>query len=233
MMPDMNRVYQGDCVELMRSWPDKSIDLVLTDPPYTIHAKSGGGLHRSRKWLSDVAAAGLDTFSPTPFLDEVARVTKTAHGYIFLSRKNLAECIGWAEGRGLNWDLLIMSKVNPIPTKNNKYLPDTELIFFFRGSGSFWNNDLPLSFYRKVKTVSCRESQFGHPTEKPEAVIGELLMVSTREGDLVADPFLGSGTTAVVASRARRNFIGCEINPEFVAIAEKRIAAETEQGRFF
>lgn len=158
-------------------------------------------------------------------------MTKTCHGYMFLSRKNLAECIAWADGRSLNWDLLVMSKVNPIPTKNNKYLPDTELLFFFRGPGSYFNNDLPLSFYRKVKTVSCRESQFGHPTEKPESVIAEIMAVSSKEGSVIADPYLGSGTTAVVAMRSQRRFVGCEINPDFFQIAEKRIAAEQAQGK--
>lgn len=219
----LNKVTCGDCLELMKELPDKCIDLVLTDPPYTIHAKSGGGLHKKRGWLKNVHEAGIDEFSPTDFLVEYERICKTMHAYIFCAKGNLLDYLGFISSKGWNYEILIYGKENPVPTKNNKYLSDKEYCLFIRDKKCFFNNDLKFEKYKTIQTVNVVPSQWGHPTEKNLEYIKDRILFSSREKDIILDPFLGSGTTARAAKDLGRNFVGFEISPEYCEIARKRL----------
>lgn len=116
-----------------------------------------------------------------------------------------------------------MSKRNPIPTKNNKYLSDKEYCIFIREGGAYFNNDLDYSKYYSVKQVNVTSNKY-HPTEKPLNFIKDLIRMSSRKNDIILDPFVGSGTTAVACKKTNRNFIGFEINRKYVDIANKRLA---------
>jgi len=219
-----NTVLNFDCLEVMKTFPDKSVDLVLTDPPYEIHARSGGGLHNSRTWLKDIAEADLDTFNPYPFLSEMFRVCKVPHAYIFCSKNLLSQYIDYFKNSDLNWEILIYAKRNPIPTKNNKYLSDKEYCFFVRGKGCYFNNDRPFEEYKTVQYVNVSENDL-HPAQKDIVYLERLIAKSSKEGDLILDPFGGSCTTAVACKQAKRNYICIEKEKRYVQICNERLAA--------
>lgn len=223
---DLGVLINGDCLEILPLIPDNSVDLVLTDPPYEIHAKSGGGLHNKRTWLKDIHEAGIDTFSPAKFFE----MMPTKHAYIFTSKNILAEYIQMASG--LNWDLLVYAKKNPIPTKNNKYLSDREYVLFTRKGGEYFNNDLPYEKYYGVQYVNVTKNEF-HPAEKDIDYICDKIKMSTKDGQTVMDMFFGSGTTGLACEKLGRKWIGVEINEGYCAIAKKRIEQEARQIKMF
>ena len=210
----MSKIIQGDCLEVMKDFPDESVDLVVTDPPYKIHSESGGGLHKSRDWLKDVTEEELNEFKPKPFLKIIEKKLKTFNAYIFTSKDLLTEYLDFIEDREYNWDLLHLSKKNPIPTKNNKYLPDTELILFIREEGACFNNKREFDLYRKNKVVTVTKNNL-HPTKKPIKPIKEMIKISSGEEDLILDPYLGVGTTAKACKILNRNYIGIELKEKY------------------
>lgn len=222
---ELNTIYNEDCLETMRRMPDGFVDCVVTDPPYEINAKSGGGIHKNRMWMKNVAAAGLDKFEPIRYMDEVYRVCKPFNAYVFCSRLLLGKYIAWIESKKLKWNLLIYAKTNPIPTKNNNYLGDKEFCFFIKESGAYFNNDRPFDEYRTVQFTSIGQNEF-HPTQKDVTFIKLLIHKSSEPGAVIYDPFMGSGTTARACKDLGRNYIGSEISKEYCEIAEKRLKQE-------
>jgi DNA modification methylase len=222
----IDRITLGDFYKLINRIPNNSVDLIATDPPYRIHAKSGGGLHNQRNWLKNVHNSDLDEFDPVIFLNEAVRVLKKFNIYIFCSKDLLVDYISFAKEMGYNWDLLIMGKRNPIPTKNNKYLSDIEYIVYIRERGACFNDlkgKINFDKYRKVKMTSVKSSEYGHPTEKPLHIMQQLIEISSLPDSIVMDPFMGSGTTAVACRNLNRRFIGFEINEEFYEMANKKL----------
>ena len=221
-------LYLGSYLDIM---PEiKKVDIIITDPPYKIHAKSGGGLHNNRNWLHNVANAELDEFNPTVFLSKLKQYCN--HAYIFSSKNLLKEYIAWLDINNLSWDLIIMSKNNPIPTKNNKYLSDKEYCFFIRGKDCYFNNNLSYDFFRSVKKVSVTPNTY-HPCQKDIGFINELLMISTKPEHVVLDLFAGSGTTGIACERLNRRYILIEKEEQYAEIAAKRIEAEASQLKLF
>jgi DNA modification methylase len=225
-MDFLNKITLGNCYKYIKDIPDKSIDLVVTDPPYRIHADSGGGLNNSRKWLKNVHDSNLDEFEPKFFLEDIKRVLKVFNAYIFCSKNLLEDYIAFAKENNYNWDLLIMGKSNPIPTKNNKYLPDIEYIFYIREKGACFNNlngKENYYKYRKIKMTSVKPSKYGHPTEKPIHIIRDLIEISSNKNDIVLDTFSGSGTVAIACRDLYRQYIAFEIDELFYNNSLKRL----------
>lgn len=222
----LNKIILGDFYKEVENIPDNSIDLVVTDPPYRIHAESGGGLHNKRDWLKNVHDSKLDEFDPQKFLISIKRVLKIFNAYIFCSKDLLVDYITFAESMGYNWDLLIMGKRNPIPTKNNKYLSDIEYIIYIRDKGACFN-DLKgkenFYKYKKVKMTNVKPSKYGHPTEKPVHLVKELIEISSIDNGIVLDPFSGSGTIAIACRELGRQYIAFEIDEEFYQNSIKRL----------
>jgi len=230
-------IYHGDAREVLSSLP--KCDLLLTDPPYK-QSTGGGGMIARRETYRSIKP--LSEFDPQWFISTLSTVGKSAHGYIFCSKDLLPEYTVFLSQSGWGWDVLAYTKANPIPTKNNKYLSDIEFLLFYREAGKcYFNNDAPFQFYSKVKRTTCASSEFGHPTEKDVDIIGQLIQVSTREGDLIIDPYLGSGTTLRAAKDLGRKAIGIELEEKYCEIAARRcneaqpsmyhlIAAKERQG---
>jgi site-specific DNA-methyltransferase (adenine-specific) len=221
---DMNRIVQADCLDEMRRMPDKCIDLLLTDPPYLIATK-GGGLAGDRQYLQDISNKHLDQGFDAALLAEFLRLLKQPNIVIFCSRLQIRQYLNWAYDHELNWALLSWHKTNPTPLTNNNYLPDTEYIFHF------WNGRRLAGCYhtkRRFYVQPCTRRCFGHPTVKPLNIVSNLIQNASTEGDLILDPFLGSGTTAVAAQQLNRQWIGIEREGEYVEIARARLAALPE-----
>jgi len=218
MVSEMNSTQEwkiGDYRELIHTIPDKSIDLLLTDPPYNNLRVSNPGWDKQRYYMKKIEDLNLNQFNVTEFLNLVEPKLKHFHAYIFSNKSILSDYINWIEGRKYNWNLLIMAKHNPVPAINYKYLSDKEYILFIREPGKcYWNNDLPIKSYRSVKRINIGKKLI-HPAQKPLNIIEDLLQVSSRHGDTILDPFLGYGTTLEACASTNRNFTGFDILDEW------------------
>lgn len=210
-------------MEGMKQIPDKSIDLVVTDPPYLIKSMKGGGFIRNRQYKKDLDNDIIKGFSER-ILDIIVEKMKKINIYIWCSKEQIAWLLNYFQNKGANIDLLTWHKSNPVPACNNNYLPDTEYIVFARAKGVkiYGTYNTKKKFY--VTPTNTRDKKlYGHPTVKPVEIIQNFIINSSLEGDVVLDPFIGSGTTAVACLNTSRNYIGFEINPEYCDIAQNRI----------
>lgn len=228
-MIELDRIYNTDCLEGMKDIPDKSIDLVVTDPPYLLTGNRGGGLWggEGRKGMSQLEDI-KDGFSER-CLDELVRVMKKINIYLFCSQKQMPMLYRYFVGeRDCNWNLLTWHKTNPVPACGNKYLNDTELIMFFREKGVRLHGtfDTKRTWYASPVNLADKRL-YGHPTCKPVDILSNLIINSSLEGDTVLDPFMGSGSTAAACMRNNRRYIGFELNEEYYLKSLERIAGET------
>lgn len=218
------KILQGDCLNLMKKLPDHCIDLVVTDPPYDVHAGKGGGSFGNRSSFQEIEfmSNGFDE----SVLDELIRVMKKINIYVFCSKKQIPMLIDYFHSiHKCNWELLTWHKTNPVPACKNKYLSDTEYIFFAREKGVKILGEYKTKKTYYVTPINAKEKKlYHHPTVKPQEILKNLIINSSNEGDAVLDPFMGSGSTGVAALTIDRNFIGFEINEEYMNTAKQRIA---------
>lgn len=216
-MKDMlNKIILGDCLDVMRTMPDKCVDLLLTDIPYDGVNRKSNGLRNLDKGKADII-----TFDLSEFISQSIRIVKGS-GYIFC---------GWGQ-ISLISDLLVDAKAsvrlgfwhktNPSPMNGqNIYLSGTEPFIYFK-------------FPKATFNAFCRTAVFNypnghskiHPTEKPLKLFDEIIKISSNENDMVFDPCIGSGTTAIAAIRIGRQFIGIEKDPEYHRLACERVEKE-------
>ena len=197
----------GDCLQLLKEIPDKSVDLVLTDPPYGIGEAAGKNKSRGLLAVSkDYGNASWDNERITGFVPHVLRVAK--HAIIF--------------GGNYYADLLPPSSCWLVWDKDNGAtdFADCELAWtnFPTAVRRFkwrWQGMLQEDMGRKEERV--------HPTQKPVALMEWILTKYTSEGDTVLDCFMGSCSTGVACVRLNRNFIGMEIDPHWFEVAQMRI----------
>lgn len=213
---ELNKIYNTDCLEFMRSMPDSCVDLVVTDPPYEIHTK-GGGLGRRPVYENGALGKISQGFDAEATLEQIARICKKINIFIFCSTKQKPRIMNWGYERGCNIAELAWYKPNAAPFTNNTFKSDLENIIYIREKG------VKIKGISKLFTHNCGKSKYGHPTEKPLEIIEKLILTASNEGDLIFDPFMGSGTTAAACKELNRNFIGCEIEAKYCEIAEKRL----------
>jgi len=203
-MLELNKIYCWDCLEVMKQIPDKSIDLVLTDPPYGIwidwqkESISNNPKH-NRKWYEFL---GRDSWIPSKeYFDEIFRISKNQiirWGNYFV--KHLSEWHKWR----LVWD----------KWQHWLTMSDCELAY-----SSF---DKPTRIFIKNR-VEIQTDWAAHPTQKPLDLIKRCLENYSEKWMTILDPFLWSWTTAVACKNTWRNFIWIEMSQEYVDIAKKRI----------
>jgi len=206
--------------------PDKSIDLVLTDPPYEFDDSGGGGAFGDKKReyhreMKDNRNAFKDGVSNDIF-KEFIRIMKRLNCYIFCNKNQILQILDFF--KNYNYDILSYHKTNPTPTCNNKYLSDTEYIIYIREKGVKLYGD-----YHSKKKYFIQEnakSKWNHPTIKPMNIIQTLIENSTLDNELVLDPFMGSWTTARACKDLGRDFIGFELSEEYCKIGEQRLAQQ-------
>lgn len=223
---ELNKIYNMPCEKGLALLPDNSVDFICTDPPYEFTNHGGAGnkpemVRKIHKGHIDFMSKGFDI----SIFNEFERVCKIVNVVIFCSNKQISKIMSWWENKGYSTTLLVYKKKNPIPFANGKFLSDTEYMIFVRDENITFNamksNEMSKVFEYSVPTKQL------HPAQKPEMLIGKLLKILTNENDLVLDCFMGSGTTAKVASILNRNFIGFEISEEYCKIAEQRLAQTT------
>lgn len=221
-------LYNRDCMEVMKSLPDESIDLVVTDVPYRTTARgcagnSGGMLQKEINKKGRVF--NFNSINCSEYLPELFRVLKEgSHCYIMTNHLNLREMLNEAEKVGLHFiKSLIWLKDNKIMGK--WYMSQFEYILFFRKGKAVPINCCGTSDVLQVpnKKLKDRDGINLHDTEKPVRLMEQLVLNSSKEGDFVMDPFMGIGSTGIACKKNGRNFIGIEIDPKYFYIARERI----------
>jgi len=217
----------GDCLEVMKSIPDKSIDLVLTDPPYNIARDNN---------FSTMGRAGIDFgewdkgFDLFSYIDHVSRVLKKDGSFIvFNAWKNLGAIADYAESQGFDTkDMIRLEKSNPMPrNRDRRYITDYECAIWFTKKGAKWTFNRQDEKYQRPKFVAGIESGL-HPTQKSLFLMESLLKIHSNINDIVIDTFMGSGTTGVACKKLGRSFIGIEKDESYFAIAKNRIESVNE-----
>ena len=232
----INEIYNEDSYEAIKNIPDKSIDLIVMDPPYLIGKQKPGGVfgrgresfHKKIRTLSD----GIDK----SILSEIERVMKKINIYIFCNKEQIYDYLFYFKTlKKCSFDLLTWHKLNPIPTCSNKYLSDTEYILFFREKGVrvYGTYKTKSKYFITEKNVKDNRL-YNHPTVKPLSIIETLIFNSSKENDLIVDFFAGSGTTAVASKLLNRKYLGFEIDPVHFQTAKKRIenVVKKEESQF-
>lgn len=237
----INKIICGDCIEVMQEMPEESVDLIVTSPPYNLKNSTGNGMKDGRggKWANAKLVEGYSTYDDCmphddyaqwqrDCLTEMMRLLKN-DGAIFYNHKwrvqggllqdrhdiiegfPVRQVIIWQRKGGINF--------NPgyfLPTYEVIYLiakPDFKLAPKANAHGDIWQ--------------FTQEMNNPHPAPFPVHLIERI--VSSTEAEIILDPFMGSGTTAIAALRHDRKYIGIDVAPEYCEMAEKRIEEEKKQ----
>lgn len=230
----MITIKQGDCLELMGELDRNSVDLVVTDCPYKIVSggcttqprddEPSGIFNRRAKLTKDNAKSGklfdCNDIEFEKWLPGIYKVLKpNSHCYIMVNSRNLSKLQQAAEDVGFKFqNLLVWDKGNVTP--NRYYMQGCEYILMLRKGKAKNINNMGTSNVLRVPNIIGKKV---HPTEKPVDLMKILIENSSNEGDLVLDPFMGSGSTGVACINTNRKFIGFELDEKYFEIAKERI----------
>lgn len=246
----IDSIIRDDCVAAMARLPAASIDMIFADPPYNLQL--GGDLFRPEGGRVDAVDNDWDKFSSNAAYDrfthawlEQARRILKPDGTLWVigSYHNIFRVGTAVQDQGF-WILndIIWRKANPMPNFKGTRFTNAHETLIWASMGE----DARYTFnYRAMKTLNdelqmrsdwslpiCggperlkRDGVKAHPTQKPEALLYRILLACTQRGDIVLDPFFGTGTTGAVARRLQRRWIGIEREADYCAVAEERIAA--------
>ena len=254
-----NNIYLGDCYELIKEIPDKSVDLVYTDIPYLFDSHGVGSsdlnkriTNRTVELMSidnrykvskgqtnaealriakniknkQIGTTSLEDGIDYKIFDELCRVMKYIYIYIWCSKLQFVDILKYfVEEKKCHFNLLVWCKTNPVPATNNVWLPDLEYCFCFKERNAPRYNDgydLKHKYYVSAANKLDKDN-YSHPTIKPIELVKKHILHSTNKGDIVLDPFCGSGTTCKACQETDRKYIGFEINQKYYEIAKDRL----------
>ena len=227
---ETNKIYQGDCLNLMKQISCSSVDLIITSPPY--EDISGAGYNGSQK---DILFFKLYSDFVDKLFNEYHRVLKKT-GQIFFNVKSKTHIKTLKTPHWLEFlpsfqqfrfkSYIIWKYAGSFDSTSKRFHLDYEIIYHLSKSDDIYLNEKcgikdPLT---SVWYIPHNIKKRLHPTQMPEAVVERILKTASKEKDIVMDNFIGSGTTAIVCKRMNRKYIGIEINPEYVKLAEKRLS---------
>ena len=244
----LNTILVGDSIALMRDMPSESVDMVFADPPYNLQLE--GDLVRPNNTKVDAVNDDWDHFASFEaydrfshdWLTEARRLLKPEGTlWVIGSYHNIFRVGSLLQDIGF-WVLndVIWRKTNPMPNFRGRRFTnahetllwcakdkDTKYHFNYEAMKNL-NEDLQMRSDWLIPLCTGQErlkvnGKKAHPTQKPEALLHRVILSSTDVDDVVLDPFFGSGTTGAVAKRLRRNYVGLERDPDYAALAEKRI----------
>jgi len=224
------------CTTEMLRLPSESVDLVVADPPYNL-GKHYGNNHDSREWNE------YEQFTRDWVGQAVRLLQPTGAIYAFMGVRFIARLFTMLEDE---FDLCLNSWITWHYTqgmgRKRGFSPRHEdILFFTKGQDFTFNLDdvrIPQKYFRKRNNMAganpgdvwlashvhyCSAERQPHPTQKPEAIVERIIRASSNPGDLVLDPFVGSGTTCRVASVLDRHWLGVEVNPDYIAMAHRRM----------
>ena len=236
--PFGNRLICGDASREMARLADQSVDLVIGDPPYNLGKNYGNNLDR-RAW------ADYEAFTRAWLAEAVRLLAPAGSIYLFMGVRFISRLyLMLEEAFDLTFQGWITWHYTQGMGRTRGFSPRHEdILFFSKGADITFNLDavrVPQKYFRKRNNMAganpgdvwqfshvhyCADERLDHPTQKPEALLERILAASSNPGDLVVDPFVGSGTTARVAQVLGRASIGIDINPSFIEMAKRRLAA--------
>lgn len=242
MNDKLNKIYNTDCIKGMQQLPDNSIDLIVTSPPYNKKGLSGGrvkiGNNIWKKFNIDYNLyednMSEDEYNKWQklFLEECYRILKP-NGSLFYNHKirrhkNQAFFPTWVFDSPLKlYQMIVWDRRNCCDMRKDYLYPTTELIFWLtKGKPKVFKDNA--EHQKEIWSIAPSKGDL-HPASFPEELARNCIKLTTFEGDIVLDPFMGSGTTAIAAIETSRNYIGFEISKEYCEIAEKRINEMTCQ----
>ena len=212
----------GDLKNIEQVLNGQKAQLVFTDPPYNQMTTGGckGLVGKAlRKQGADIDH--LCDFDPKEFLKQLPNAFEKNYlnAYIFCNKDLVPDYLNWARDSGYSFNILVWKKPNAIPI-GGSHRPDIEYMLLFRKSG-IWNGALEGVNYSKCLEFA-RETSKDHPTMKPVGLIENELKISSEEGGLVLDFFLGSGSTLIACEKSGRRCCGIELDEHYCDIAIKR-----------
>lgn len=223
----LNKILQGDAYELIKQLPNKSIDLIVTDPPYELAKRTTSKGYFSEhitNLYEDFSKANVMGGLQSDILDEFMRVMKKPNIYIWCNKKQIPEYLNYfVVKHSCSFEIMVWIKSNPMPLCGRNYMNDKEFCLYFRNGVPLTTTYQSGKTYWISQTNKSDKQKYGHPTIKPEFIIDMLIKNSSKEGDVVLDCFIGSGTTAACSKRLQRTYIGFELNPEFAEKARLRV----------
>lgn len=240
MIP-INTIIQGDCLEKLKELDDNSVDAIITDPPYnTGMIKKDLKDKVKRPWLFNFFN---DSYTKEDYFNLVDNCSKNFFRvlkenraiYIYMNWKSLGLWIERLENAGFKVkNVIIWDKV--IHGLNYQNYANTYEMIIFGVKGDFFpdnKKDYMGKYYKDVwnirRNIDNKDSD--HETVKLLKVVELPILHSTKEGDIILDPFMGSGTTAVACIKNNRNFIGYEIIKEYIDIANEKISKISKQNK--
>jgi modification methylase len=249
----INSILHGDCIEILKELPENSVDLVFADPPYNLQLRND--LYRPN--MTKVAAVndGWDKFEDFKAYDEFTRgwlsacrrvLKDTGTLWVIGSYHNIFRIGSVMQDLGY-WILndVLWIKTNPMPNFRGVRFTNAHetLIWAQKKQGAKYtfnhhsmkalNDDLQMRSDWEIPLATGKQriktnGSKAHSTQKPEALLYRVIMASSKPGDVILDPFFGSGTTGAVAKKLGRHWIGVERDKKYVKLAQKRIDAVTE-----
>ncbi len=246
----LNQILAGDCIEIMLSLPEASVDLIFADPPYNLQLR--GDLHRPDNSKVDAVDDAWDQFASFEAYDKFTREWLSAarrllkpNGALWVigSYHNVFRMGAELQNQGF-WILndVVWRKSNPMPNFRGKRFTNAHetLIWASKSEagkytfnyealkalndGVQMRSDWVIPLCTGGERLKDGAGEKAHPTQKPEALLHRVLVGTTNPGDVVLDPFFGTGTTGAVAKMLGRDFIGIEREPSYREAAEARIA---------
>ena len=206
-------LYQGDCLEVMRDIPDGSVDAVITDPPY--------GAQKTT-WDEEIP--------PIEIWREIKRITNIGASVLCFGGIKLMPSVIDRLGSLFDYQwVFAWYKSNASQFGKTGYSKLDIALWYSNGNTTAKNKKLDVI----VVPIIPSKNNFGHPTPKPIKVMTHIIECLTDKSDTILDPFMGSGTTGVACVQTGRNFIGVEIDPDYCAIAERRIHEAQMQPSLF
>jgi site-specific DNA-methyltransferase (adenine-specific) len=243
-----NQIIHGDCIEILNTFPDKSVDLIFADPPYNLQLQQD--LWRPNMTKVDAVVDEWDQFSSFQEYDAFSRkwltacrrvLKETGSIWVIGSYHNIYRIGAILQDLGF-WILndVVWIKTNPMPNFRGVRFTNAHetLLWASKSKSSRYtfnyhamkavNDDLQMrsDWELPICTGSERLKIDGikaHSTQKPEGLLRRVILSSSNPGDIVLDPFFGSGTTGAVAKKLQRNWIGIELDQKYIEIAQKRL----------
>ena len=234
----INTIQLGDCYELIKDIPDKSIDLVYIDIPYLF--EHGGKEEKKSELANRIKNQAYGELNKIingidySILDELCRIMKYIYIYIWCSKEQILDLTKYfVDQKKCRVNYLVWCKTDPTPMTNDVWLPDVEYCLCFKEkTAPRYNNgyELKSKWYLSKKNRNDKQL-FKHPTIKPLELVKRHILHSTQSNDIVLDCFCGSGTTCVACKETGRRYIGMEIDKEYWKIANDRLNGINANGQ--
>ena len=232
-MIELNNVYNGDCMELIKEIPNNSIDCIVTDPPYEVDynnkSKQMEKLGKPRAKQIERDNEFIDKIIDYDLLcKEMFRVLKKdAHVYIFCADKQIVKWSNFMHTNGFKLPQVLIWKKDKTTvdmTMGHKFPVNNEIILFFHKGWKRLNGyNIERSQFRSCLNFKSDGKTDLHSCSKPENLINFLIKLSSKENDIILDMFMGSGTTAYCSKHLNRQYIGFEISQKYYETCLERL----------